>query len=1016
MLHKKETNNFNLNGNNSEIVKTKNALVKTLLPDSTISNVNLRVVQELTEAETEVTHWADQDINAGDQLLEVLKTQKKNQRNKNTLSRQLLTTIMPTVLIPLTLASLVSYRIIHDHDKERNKLQQQEQALIAGEAASQLIKDTFTVPTLLASNPLVINAAHAGSKTAEQQELQKLAIHEVELRFQNTKLLKPNPQLNRYLKRIVKDVGLGELFVTDRYGYNVAYSNLTSDFVQSDENWWQQAKRQGRWVSELDFDDSANIFGFDLAQAIKDPQSGEFLGVIKAVLPMNQLEQLFPYLEHIGLMGSQQVQLIDTSQGMVISTLTAEGSLDEEEIIGGEAIWEIAKFLVKAPSQLTINTKQDFNGFKAKYSLKEARLSTYTNKTGKQVKIVYLLYKNKFYTIVTNPHTDWVSVASVDKSEQQSAGNELIVAFLFIALGLGAVTLIVVLLLSRRLSAPLSQLSDTAKEVAAGNLDAIAQPSGTAETQTLAHTFNNLVARIKVLLQDQSLEAKRAKQLKDITIQLTQALSLQEILDMVVQGSRQGLDADRVVVYRFDPNWKGTVIAESVAAGWPQALGAEIADPCFAKNYVDKYIQGRVKAIPNIYEAGLTQCYLKQLEPFAVKANLVTPILVEGELLGLLIAHQCSEPRTWQASEIDFLTQVANQVGITLERINLLERQRIAEAEQRTAKEQLQKRALELLMEVDPVSKGDLSIRARVTADELGTVADSYNATIESLRKLVVQVQQATKQVTTTTTQDEAAIRELSTEALRQSEEITAALQRIQDMTSSTQAVAARASEAEAAVKQAAQTVEAGDTAMNRTVEGFMAIRETVGSTAKKVKRLGESSQKISKVVNLISNFAAQTNLLALNASIEAARAGEEGRGFAVVADEVRALAHQSAEATAEIEKIVAQIQMETNEVVAAMEAGTEQVVGGTKLVDDTRQSLNQITTVMVKINELVEAIASVTVEQTQTSVSVTQTMTNVAAIANHTSIEALQVSHSFKQLLTVAEQLQDSVGKFKVS
>ncbi|NEO67360.1 MAG: chemotaxis protein CheD, partial [Moorea sp. SIO4G2] len=141
-----------------------------------------------------------------------------------------------------------------------------------------------------------------------------------------------------------------------------------------------------------------------------------------------------------------------------------------------------------------------------------------------------------------------------------------------------------------------------------------------------------------------------------------------------------------------------------------------------------------------------------------------------------------------------------------------------------------------------------------------------------------------------------------------------------------------------------------------------------------------------------------------------------EGRGFAVVADEVRALAHQSAEATAEIEKIVAQIQMETNEVVAAMEAGTEQVVGGTKLVDDTRQSLNQITTVMVKINELVEAIASVTVEQTQTSVSVTQTMTNVAAIANHTSIEALQVSHSFKQLLTVAEQLQDSVGKFKVS
>ncbi|NEQ17968.1 MAG: hypothetical protein F6K44_31465 [Moorea sp. SIO3E2] len=235
-------------------------------------------------------------------------------------------------------------------------------------------------------------------------------------------------------------------------------------------------------------------------------------------------------------------------------------------------------------------------------------------------------------------------------------------------------------------------------------------------------------------------------------------------------------------------------------------------------------------------------------------------------------------------------------------------------------------------------------------------------------------------------------------------------------MTVSTRSVAASASEAEAAVKQAAQTVEAGDAAMNLTVEGFMAIRETVGSTAKKVKRLGESSQKISKVVNLISGFAEQTNMLALNAAIEAARAGEAGRGFAVVADEVRALAHQSAEATAEIEKLVADIQAETNEVAAAMEEGTEQVVVGTQLVDDTRQSLNQITAVTVKINELVKAIAITAVDQTQASVSVTETMTDVAAIANRTSTEVSQVSNSFKELLTVAEELQDSVGKFKVS
>jgi methyl-accepting chemotaxis protein PixJ len=195
-----------------------------------------------------------------------------------------------------------------------------------------------------------------------------------------------------------------------------------------------------------------------------------------------------------------------------------------------------------------------------------------------------------------------------------------------------------------------------------------------------------------------------------------------------------------------------------------------------------------------------------------------------------------------------------------------------------------------------------------------------------------------------------------------------------------------------------------------------MAIRQTVAETAKKVKRLGESSQKISKVVNLISSFADQTNLLALNASIEAAHAGEEGRGFAVVADEVRSLARQSAQATAEIETLVASIQSETNDVVAAMEAGTEQVVTGTKLVDETRKSLNQITVASVQITELVEAIAKAAVEQSQTSQTVTQTMTQVAAISDKTSQEAAMVSDSFKQLLTVAQSLEESVRQFKVS
>ena len=525
------------------------------------------------------------------------------------------------------------------------------------------------------------------------------------------------------------------------------------------------------------------------------------------------------------------------------------------------------------------------------------------------------------------------------------------------------------------------------------------------------------------LLEQKETEAKRAELLKDITLQIAQFPQAEGIFNTAVQELRLGLKTDRVIVYRFNENWEGTVIAESVAAGWPSALGAEINDPCFRRQYVERYRRGRVQATSDIYTAGLSECYLKELEPFAVKANLVAPILTGTHLFGLLIAHQCSGPRAWQQSEIDVFTSLATQVGFALERSSLLEeveqaRQKaeVVSQEQRQQKEALQKRALELLLEVDPISKGDLTIRAQVTEDEIGTIADSYNVTVSSLRKIVTQVQAAAKQVAATTSSSDVSVSELSAEALRQAQEIAAALEQIQEMSNSIRAVAANASQAEAAVLQATQTVEEGDAAMNRTVDGILAIRQTVAETSKKVKRLGESSQKISKVVNLISTFAAQTNLLALNASIEAARAGEEGRGFAVVADEVRSLARQSALATAEIENLVTDIQIETNEVVAAMEAGTEQVVMSTKVVDETRQSLNKIATASAQITALVEAIAASALAQSQASESVTQTMTDVAEIAQHNSTEATLVSASFKELLALATDLQASAGQFKVS
>jgi twitching motility protein PilJ len=342
------------------------------------------------------------------------------------------------------------------------------------------------------------------------------------------------------------------------------------------------------------------------------------------------------------------------------------------------------------------------------------------------------------------------------------------------------------------------------------------------------------------------------------------------------------------------------------------------------------------------------------------------------------------------------------------------EAQRKAE-EQEQAKEDLQRQVIRLLDDVEGAARGDLTVQAEVTADVLGAVADSFNLTIQNLREIVQQVKVAARQVSKGSTDNEMFARSLSSDALRQAEELAVTLNSVQVMTESIQRVAESAREAEQVARSASETALRGGEAVERTVAGILQIRETVAETTRKVKRLAESSQEISKIVALISQIASRTNLLALNASIEAARAGEAGRGFAIVADEVRQLADRAAKASKEIEQIVLQIQGETGSVMTAMEEGTQQVIEGTKLAEQAKRSLEDIITVSNRIDFLVRSITADTVEQTETSRAVAQVMQSVELTAQETSQEAQRVSGSLQSLVGVARDLLTSVERFRV-
>jgi PAS domain S-box-containing protein len=161
--------------------------------------------------------------------------------------------------------------------------------------------------------------------------------------------------------------------------------------------------------------------------------------------------------------------------------------------------------------------------------------------------------------------------------------------------------------------------------------------------------------------------------LGSITQRIRQSLDLSTILNTTVAEVRQFLDTDRVVIYQFHSDWSGSIVVESVSSEQLSILGQTIHDPCFHQ-WVEHYRQGRIRAIADIHVSSIQPCYLELLSRFQVRANLVLPILQGDVLWGLLIAHHCSAPRSWQRQEIHLLEQLAAQVAIAIQQSELYQR------------------------------------------------------------------------------------------------------------------------------------------------------------------------------------------------------------------------------------------------------------------------------------------------------------------------------------------------------
>jgi twitching motility protein PilJ len=464
------------------------------------------------------------------------------------------------------------------------------------------------------------------------------------------------------------------------------------------------------------------------------------------------------------------------------------------------------------------------------------------------------------------------------------------------------------------------------------------------------------------LLQRIDAEGIRTQLLVDITRRIRASLNEEDVLKNTVDEIRKALSADRVMVYGFDADWYGTVIAEAVVPGFPKALRARIKDPCFVEGYVEQYRAGRVQATNDIYKAGLSACHLSQLEPFAVKANLVAPILKDDQLFGLLIVHQCSAPREWQKPEIDLVTQLAMQVGFALDHARLLDQVEQAYESVESAfhkqyqrKEALQSQALELL-------------------------SDS-----------------------------EAIVETLSDNALSQMNAVTNSYEQIQALINLAQEMRCCIQELESQAQPIYYQVEAVQQGLNQAIESISTIRSTVVQADTRLKRFEQPSQTLLEKVNLITQMATQIKRHAMKVVFESVHTEGAGKEFTSTVEGVLSLAQQLDADVAGMKSLIAETHITNNEVTALMEVGQQQAIAAIAEVEQTQNQLAQITAISNQVNALIGELRQVATHQAEMSTTASQFILEVASHAQQTNEQATKVAKSLAKLTAIAQNQSDS-------
>lgn len=348
-------------------------------------------------------------------------------------------------------------------------------------------------------------------------------------------------------------------------------------------------------------------------------------------------------------------------------------------------------------------------------------------------------------------------------------------------------------------------------------------------------------------------------------------------------------------------------------------------------------------------------------------------------------------------------------IGFLFQRFNLQQKEWLL------IEQQQEESIMHLLDEMSTLAEGDLTIRATVSDNITGAIADSVNYAVDALRALVMKIDDTSGKLTRYAEVTNNRINDLSQASSRQSEEITIASAAIEAMTQSIYKVSKNATTSSTVANKSLDISKSGAHTVRNAIEDMVAVREQIQATSKRIKRLGETSQEVGDIVRLMNDIAEQTNILALNASIQTTGSGAV-KSFERVTDEVQQLAQRSAEANHKIDVLVRAIQTDTQEAIASMEQTTAKVVASSRNAEAAEEALDEVEEVSTSLARLIANISDASVKQAAVTGRVTSAMKSIAEVTRQTE----QSSHETTQLVAglneTSAELRRSISDFTIS